>query len=291
MQSQKANERMNKIHATGAKVLNLMKAYPISLCGGFRNRRLFEDVEIYCMFIGYSRSGKTLVSSLLDAHPNMIIADQLGALMYIHAGFSQKQIYYLLIEKSQAFTRAGRRTKWYSYQVSNQWQGKFRKLLVIGDNHGEGATLRLRERPWLLRRLRNAIGGNMRFIHVIRNPYDNISDLVTQRRDLKLDLRGITEYYFSLCETITDIKRQVESSELFELRYESLVKSPEICLEELCYFLGAGASNDYLNDCASILFESPHKSRYSVQWSRELIDIVEERMEHFSFLHGYSYES
>ncbi len=61
-------------------------------------------------------------------------------------------------------------------------------------------------------------------------------------------------------------------------------------LKELCHFLGMDASDDYLKDCASIVFKSPHKSRYDTQWGRELIDIVKNRMKKFHFLEGYSYE-
>jgi len=271
--------------------LDLARTYPISYIGGWKNRRLFRDAETYCSFIGPSRSGKSLTSSLLDAHPAMIIANDLGVLKYIYARFSQRQIYYLLLENSRSFARAEGISHGYSYKVPNQYQGTFRDLRVIGDDHGVGAILRLRERPWLLQRLREVVSVNTKFVQVARNPYDNISAIVMESKRLKLDLESSIEHFFFLCGAVADTKRQIESSELFELRYESLVESPRICLGNLCRFLGVEVSTDYLSDCASIVFGSPRKSRYDVQWGRELIDIVRERMEHFSFLHGYSYDN
>ena len=53
------------------------------------------------MFIGYPRSGHSLIGVLLDAHPNTIISHELGALKYLHTGFSKGQIYHLLLEKSR----------------------------------------------------------------------------------------------------------------------------------------------------------------------------------------------
>ena len=283
---------MKEMLATGAKALGLMKAYPISLYGGFKNRRLFEDIETYCMFIGHPRSGKSLTASLLDAHPAVMMSDDLGALKYVHAGFSKRQIYYLLLESSRSFAKAGCTvSQGYSYKVPNQWQGEFRKLQVIGDSPGEGVALRLRARPWLLRLLRITVNDSKRFIHVIRNPYDNISALVTERRSLRLNLVSGVDHYFSFCETLARIKKQIESTELFELRYESLVESPETRLRELCHFLGVDASDDYLANCASIMFKSPRKSRYETEWSRGLIDVVRQKIDRFSFLQGYSYES
>ena len=46
----------------------------------------FEKLQAYCMFIGYPRSGHSLVGSLLDAHPNIIIAHELNALQFVVAG-------------------------------------------------------------------------------------------------------------------------------------------------------------------------------------------------------------
>ena len=91
------NRSMNELHRKGKIAWQLVRNYPIAALGGWRYQDVFADVETYCMFIGYSRSGKTMIASLLDAHPNLIIADELDALQYIYAGFSRRQIYYLLI--------------------------------------------------------------------------------------------------------------------------------------------------------------------------------------------------
>lgn len=126
----------------------------------------------------------------------------------------------------------------------------------------------------------------------LETPYDNISTLCKKSKIHKLnpDLMDSIGFYFSLCETILDIKRQIKCTDLFELRHESFIESPKTYLEELCHFLGVDVTNDYLNDCASIVFKSPHKSRYDVKWNRELIDLVKKKMDEFPFLEGYSYE-
>lgn len=51
------------------------------------NEELFGDLETYCMFIGYPRSGHSLIGFLLDAHPSMIIAHELHVLKHINAGY------------------------------------------------------------------------------------------------------------------------------------------------------------------------------------------------------------
>lgn len=270
---------------------DLVTSYPRSCYGSFKNEGLFSGVKTYCMFIGYPRSGHSLIGSLLDAHPKMIIANELGTLKYIAARFNRRQIYYLLLENSRRLASGGRRTVDFSYHVPRQWQGRFNQLQVLGDKHGEGSTLRLRARPWLLQRLRKTVGIHVKLIHVIRNPYDSITTVRIKAKRPQRDLSESVEYYFSLCETVNKLKGQINSADLFELKHESFVENPKAVLEKLCSFLGVEASQDYLNDCASIVFKSPHKSRYETSWSQDWIERVKCKIENFRFLQGYTYEN
>ena len=180
----------------------------------------------------------------------------------------------------------------YVYEVPSPWKGRFEKLRVIGDKHGESTTLRLRSNPELFQCLRNTIDNDIKFIHVVRNSYDNISTISkrTKRDGRSLNLKESIEYYFSLCETVAYAKRQIEGHDLFELRHGSFIDSPKTYLKRLCHFLEVEASNDYLDDCASIVFKSPRRSRHEVQWDGELINVVEKRIDQFPFLQGYCYE-
>jgi hypothetical protein len=244
------------------------------------------------MFIGYPRSGHSLIGALLDAHPNIIISHELNALRYVRAGFSKLQIYYLQLDKSRWHARVGRAGSTYSYQVPNQWQGRFDKLLVIGDKKGAGTTLRLQSTPRLLKRLYSLIGTRIGFIHVIRNPYDNISTMLrrAQEKEQQVELRDCINRYFFLCHAVSAVKDQIPNRDWFELRHEAFIGSPQTHLQELCHFLGVEASEDYLNSCASIVYRSPHKSRHKIRWSREFIQEVERRIHGFSFLQGYAFE-
>jgi hypothetical protein len=260
------------------------KSYDESLrCG-----QLFKDVKTYCMFIGYPRSGHSLVGSLLDAHPDMVIGHELDAVSYIEAGFSKMQIYYLLLESSRTFSNFGSVRTGYSYAVPNQWQGKFRTIRIIGDKKGGSSNRILLDKPELLPLLQNTIDDHIKFIHVIRNPYDNISTM--SLRKTKLKLAAAIEKYFGLCETIAHVKKQVSREDIFDLRHESFLDDPQFWLSRLCHFLGAEISEDYLEACAGIVNKSPHQSRHEIAWNHDLVDLVKKKMAQFSFLEGYSYE-
>ncbi|VAX25424.1 hypothetical protein MNBD_NITROSPINAE02-1151 [hydrothermal vent metagenome] len=273
-------------------IAEVVKNYPPSLMNSVLDKKLFDNVKTYVMFLGYSRSGHSLIGALLDAHPDIVIAHELDTLKYITARYRKRQIYNLLLKNSQSFARNGQRTKHFSYEVPNQWQGKFNTIQVIGDKQGEGSTLRLQARPGLLGSLQKIIDDDKKLIHVARNPYDNISTISkkTKRHGRSLNLRESVDYYFSLCKTVADTKSRIESSRFYELRHESFIDDPKTILNDLCIFVGVSATDDYLSDCAGIVYKSPNKSRRKSPWNQELIDLVRDRMKEFPFLKGYSYE-
>ena len=58
--------------------LSSLRAYVRSVYDGWELRREFESVQTYVMFVGYPRSGHSLVGAFLNAHPAMMIAHELG---------------------------------------------------------------------------------------------------------------------------------------------------------------------------------------------------------------------
>jgi len=264
-----------------------------------KNGGAFADLETFCVFIGYPRSGHSLIGSLLDAHPNIVIAYKRDALKDMEKGFKAERIQNRLLENSQASAQAGRVSReringlltgktLYSFAVHNQWQGKFQKLRVIGYNRGGTTTQRLRSNPQLLESFKRTFDLKTKFVHVVRNPYDNISTISYRKG---LSLADSINFYFSLCETVKSVTEQLASSDLFELRHETFVDRPQVKLKELCHFLGQDAPQDYLDDCAVIVHKSPHQSRHDASWDQDSIGLVKKRIAEFSFLQGYSFQN
>ncbi len=270
------------------RVVPLAGAYVASTIAGYRERDLFSHVESYCMFAGYPRSGHSLVGSLLDAHPDMVIAHELNALGFIRARFRRAQLYSLILNNSRMIAALGRQETGYSYEVPNQWQGRFRTIRVIGDKNAMGATLRLGRRPYLLDRLQRVVRDPVRFVHIVRNPYDNISTIA--RRD-DLTLEQATAFYLNLSTTALSITRRVGQDHVMVVRHESFVADAKAALKELCSFLGVTSPDDYLDACASIVYESPHMSRHDSPWTPDSIRSLEREMKRFPFFEGYSWDT
>ncbi len=254
-----------------------------------QRERDFDDVRTYCMFIGYPRSGHSLVGSLLDAHPNMIVAHEVDALRCLTNGFENRAaIYHLLLENSREFTGAGRAWNGYSYEVPNQWHGRYRSLQVIGDKKGGASSLQLMRDPQLLDRLQAVVPVPIRFVHVIRNPFDTIATIA---RLHEVPLEVAIDGFFGMAGSVTYVKQKVGAAAVHDLRHEDFIADPQAHLRALCAFLGQDADADYLKDCASIVFKQPKKTRGDAAWTGEQLRTVQQRIAEYPFLHGYDFEN
>ena len=272
--------------------LNLARRYVAASYQSRKNPALFQDVRTYCMFIGHNKSGTSMIGALLDAHPNVILADEMEALRFVSAGFSRDQVFHLLLKGSRREAMKGRvtarRLQPYSYRVPGQWQGRYSGLRVIGDSTSGSSTQRFAEDPDLLQRLHQVMRGvDVKFIQVIRNPYDPISVMMVRG---KRTFENSIENYFARCETLGELRKRLGDSSLLAVRYEDFVLHPEVNLTHLCRFLGVEPHDDYLKACTSILYKFPDQRRQMVEWDAKWIAVVRDKIEQYDFLRGYSFE-
>lgn len=246
---------------------------------------VLDEVKVYCTFIGMGHSGSSLVGSLLTAHPQMVIAHELDALRYLQAGFSRNQIYGLLVDRDATFTRRGRRWGKYQYNVPGQFQGRFERLSVLGDKKAYQSTLQLGAHPKLLGKLRTTMQVPLRFVHVVRNPWDNITTLSKRHH---LDLREAARRYFELSDILVGIRSRLHAGQLIEVHHEKLVDGLEVKLGEICAALGVDVDERYLKDCSTLVYPAPHRTRHDTAWTDDLVDWVGSRVDRYSFLEGYT---
>lgn len=206
---------------------------------------------------------------------------ELNIVRFVRAGIPMPLIYGAILRKEERFGRTG-----YDFSVLGQWQGRVRTLRVIGAKKGPRSIHRLQRDPLLLERARIELGPDLRVIHVVRNPFDNIS---TMSRRLAISLEAATEQYLTLCGELGQVRSKLGESELYTLRHESFVGDPARHLSDLCAWLGVGASDDYLLDAAKVVFDAPSRTRSEADWTPEVVSRVEGEIAQFDFLGGYSY--
>lgn len=273
------------------KLIDAIKLYFPSLIGGLQNKHTWQDVQTFCNFIGYPRSGHSLIGALLNAHPEMMIAHEAAILKYAYLGFNKDQLYYLIMKKAELAAEKERKLGGYVYNVPNQWQGKVQKLKVIGDKMGEGTTLRIASSREYIIKLTQAVGMDIKYIHITRNPYDNISTIAQKTPKLNYDLRKSIEHYFYLCEVNSAFKQTLNPEQIIEMKHEDFLNNPQVYLKNICTFLGVEATETYLEDCASIVYQKQNKSRYKANFTPEMLELIQSKIANFDFLQGYTYDS
>jgi Sulfotransferase family len=268
------------------------RRYVSSLLRARRNPS-FADLESFCFFIGYARSGHTLVGAMLDAHPEAVIAHELDAVSCVRHHFTRSQLFALLLERDLRFGAMGRTWAGYQYEVPGQYQGRYERLRVLGDKRANSAALQIAKWPELLDRVRHVVRVPIRVVHVTRNPYDNVATAAQRHNYPRTDVSAITQatlWYEQSCESVDKIRRLLDDSELLDVRYESFVEDPRGSLTELCRFVDIQPGDAYLEACAGLVWPSTKKTRDAVEWTEEERQGVERIIERYELLCSYSFE-
>jgi len=263
--------------------------YSESFFSYLRKENSFANIDTYCVFVGHGRSGSTLVHALLDAHPQIVISNELSFSGFFNLMmFNKNLIFSMILERNKAFVRRGQVGRGgYIYHVPNQWQGKTKEIKIIGDKDQIKAANKIYTDQSLVDRIKRRLNIKVKLIHVIRNPFDAMSSLFLARGGNLID---IIKHYFLLMDKIRFIKEKYHP-DFIEVYHEELIKNPSSVLKKLNSFLGVRAAPKYLDDCRSIIWSKPNRSRYKIQWPPELIEMVQKKINDYAFLKHYSYEN
>ncbi|MCB9541290.1 MAG: sulfotransferase [Myxococcales bacterium] len=241
---------------------------------------MFDALHTWCMFFGYPRSGHSLVGALLDAHPAVLISIELDALARIREGVGRAQLFDEIAGHAARFGAEGRQHMGYDYTVPGAWQGRHTTLEVIGDKKGGRSSWWLHDEPALLDRLRETVRLPMRFIHVVRSPWDNIATICTRGRALD-DAIG---WYFETCAAVAGIRARLPADDVFELHHEALIAEPRRWLFALADFLGVARETQWADACAAVVDPRPSRSRERVAWSAAQRAEVRRQVARFDWL-------
>ena len=260
---------------------------------GVRLTADLRHTKTLCMFIGYPRSGHSVIGAMLDAHPHAVISHELDIIEKLKTGFSMKQIAAMIIENAAMFAQNGRKWSNYDYTIPDQWQGNYQQIKVIGDKKGGRTARHFHENPALSNLLAQRSPWPVKMIHVTRNPFDNIITRAyggneTQGTITPERIHQEMDRHFQQAGAILQLKHK-NMFAILDIRHEDLISSPETTLQAICAFLDLEASADYLKDCASLVFKKPHKTRQRYPLSEELIQTINQKMAPYPFFTGYTY--
>jgi hypothetical protein len=185
------------------------------------------------------------------------------------------------------FHHFGRNYSGYDYEVPGQMQGRFRRLQVLGDTKTNGTSRLLRSNPHLPGRLAECAGVPVCFVHVIRNPFDNIT---TKARRTRTSLQFAADVYFGQVEAVAALRR-AEGKRVIDVYLDDLTEDPRAVLNSLITELGlTDTPSDYLDACAERVFVKPRRTSFSGDWTSNLLREVRARMRDYEFLVRYENE-
>lgn len=249
----------------------------------------YEHLNSFCLFVGPNRSGTTVVGALLDAHPNALIGHEVDA--FEDRGrtgrlqFARREDLFAKIVKNSArkaqLGRPGKRREGpVSYAVPGQHQGESERLQVIGTKRAQRTMQALDRNPSGLSDLQDQVELELKLIHVVRNPFDNIASMTPASQP-----RPPVSNYAHVTEQLRRIRS--EPWPIHELALEDLIGHPESELTRLCEFFDLPVTREYLEACGRIILAEPNQSRRDRRWVAEDVASVRALVEDVPWLRRY----
>ena len=278
---------------------------------------VIDGVKSFVFFLGHARSGHSIVGSLLDAHPHMVIAHEANVVYDLGYGIlepNKTTVFNKIWKKTVNGLVHGKRVysgKGYSLLVEGLYEGKYvDHIEVIGDKKAATTTSMLMKRPEKFSKSLMTLKSfaTVKMIHVIRNPYDNIATSVmyasfTSAKNIasfkkskdvlqtnKTKIYNQVKRYFAAYEAIENAKKSYKL-DYIEVHGRDLVSDARETISRMCNGLGVFCSDSYLDVCSDKVFKTESKTRYKINWDKEHIDEIQRNIDRFSSLNGYTFDS
>ncbi|XP_065891456.1 uncharacterized protein [Dysidea avara] len=292
--------------------------YGASSYAGFKPlpKSVIDGVKTFVYFIGHARSGHSIVGSILDGHPHIVISHESKIFRHlIKVPYAAKKSYIFNTIWSSAFLspntgirRAGAIGKGYTLAVNGLYQGTYESYIdVIGEKKGDLTTEMFLSSPTKLKsvidKLNTALDLPLKVFHVIRNPFDNIATAVLYDnfRDGEIGkakrYKGVytfntslvdkeIETYFRYYQAIEDAKEMFKF-DLMVIHGKDFVADPRTMIIKMCTFLQVHCPDHYLDLSSKKIFSSESKTRHKMKWEDYQISRVQSHIEKFSSLRRY----
>ena len=238
------------------------------------------------LFVGNARSGATLVKSLLDAHPALVLGHEVDIAGRMMDGWTWYRALRAIMASSMIFKS---KPSWNGYDYSLKIKGRpdSSDILIVGDKKANVTTTRLLENREMLPLLIKWIPLPILFLHCVRNPLDVI---VTKTRKNKRTMRENIDGYLACEQLVGRLRQTVGSGRCLTIYQEQLIRNPVEVLRMVFGFLELDVDEDYLETCRALVFKKTHLTRQDAAWSREHLTLIREGVSKIPHLACYADE-
>jgi hypothetical protein len=235
-------------------------------------------MKYWLAFCGYPRSGHTLVAAILNANPNCMISNQLNI-------FSNDKIDMNYIRSYSLITGTWKPTTQVPHVPKQE-------IKVIGDKTGHRTVEILNSTPQRLGMIKSQIGVPMKWIHVVRNPFDNLATWAklnyenNKQRSQSQHLNNVIEKYIKLNETIARLRK---SEDVLTVRHEYVITRMHNTLEEMANFLDISFDPIWRDNVRNTVWKKPRVTRRQIPWTQKQKGIVHDIIDQYEWLKGYDF--
>ena len=236
--------------------------------------------EKWITFIGHGRSGHTIVSAILDSHPNVRISEEQKYIKRWHTqGWTKDRILKHLLESGQ-----GKERRHKALPGSGAWVDGKHKRLAVGDKWGYDAVGLLRVGKAdadILDQFSKYMGMKLKVIHTIRDPHDNICawlDSPKYQRQwglgnelYRMSIRQYARFYGTAFKLLTKYDH-------FNLYNDKLIMEPRETLTALCEYLELPVVEPWLTNAVNSVFKKPNIRSANREWPPKWLANIDERI-------------
>lgn len=254
----------------------------------------FAALQYFCLFIGYPRSGHSLVGSIIDAHQEACITHEFDALLQYPSFKNKEDFFAEIISLSAEQAKTGRESYGYKYAYDELHQGASQSLRVIGDKKGGSTTQQLTRNEFALDAFAQFVQLPLKIIHVTRNPFDIITTKAGYKnlQPVPLDAQGIQKSIEMITRQARANQKLIDSGkyQVHSFAHEELILNTEQTLQALFDFLELRIDSAFIETIASKLYKKTSNSRSKYSWSAPEISQVENAMLTLPIFSSYRYE-
>jgi len=246
-----------------------------------------DKIKYFLMFMGYPRSGHTLVASMLNAHPSVICSNQ----SFIIQDADKKNTDGLLSE-----IKMGSSDGHWKPEVKIAKAPKT-GIYVVGDKTGHRTVEYLIDHPEQLGHLKSIVPWPLKWIHVVRNPFDCLTTWTKKNYDNKkaknveepYSINGEFEKAFEKFQALNNQILELKKTEdVLTLVHEKVVVNKDNTMKQLCNFLGIEKDVDWRNRVVKTLWKKPRITRRNITWDRHMRNkLMNHSIKRYPWLKGY----
>ncbi len=244
----------------------------------------YKEVEKFVLFIGPARTGHSLVSSILDAHPNIAISLKVNPCLRFIDRYTREETFDIIFTYCEYESNTkGKEIGGYSYNIGNSFQGNIENVKIIGDSASTQKNAIAFTNDNLFKKFCDYIGVPIYWFWVVREPFQNIqSGSKISGNNIEHVLEMYTKRMHMTHEFYTKRKDSV-----FVIHLEELVLNPWHWIVQMISFLDMECTDEYVIACKNFIFDKPHKVFCRDDWTDEQIEKVNKLIETIPELNCY----